>query len=126
MKLLNSFFHIENYNESDTFFCYAIRFDPNHLIYKVHFPEEPITPGVCILQITRELLEKYLQCRLYLKNAQNVKYLAILSPNENSNVLFIFSKLAKDKNECKVHVIVENNEHCNFAKLSLTFSYERI
>lgn len=126
MKLLNSFFYIEDDTESDAIFCYTIRFDSNHIIYKAHFPEKPITPGVCILQIARELLEKYLRCKLYLKKAQNVKYLAVLSPNENSKVLFIFSRLVKDKNECKVHVMVENNEHCSFAKLSLTFSYERI
>lgn len=126
MRLLNNFFYIEHYTESDASFYYVIRFDSNHIIYKAHFPEKPITPGVCILQIARELLEKYLQCSLYLKKAQNVKYLAVLSPNENIKVSFIFSKLVKDKNECKVHVVIKNDERCSFAKLSLTYSYERI
>ena len=28
--------------------------NPDHLIYKAHFPGQPVTPGVCILQMIQE------------------------------------------------------------------------
>lgn len=125
MILLNNLFQINNYQESDAAFCYTINLNPNHLIYKAHFPKHPITPGVCILQIANELLELKLQRKLFLSKGNNIKYLAILSPLENSVVSFEYSKLVLNENECKVHIEVKN-KHCIFAKLSLTFVYDYI
>ena len=33
-----------------------IRLNPDHEIYRAHFPGNPITPGVCIVQIISEVL----------------------------------------------------------------------
>jgi 3-hydroxyacyl-[acyl-carrier-protein] dehydratase len=125
MKLINSFFEINSFNELETGFSYTISFNPEHLIYKAHFPERPITPGVCILQVASELLEQKMNRPLFLSLASNVKYLAVLSPNDDISVSYDFSKMTVDEKECKVHVTVKNN-HCIFAKLSLTFVYEPI
>lgn len=125
MKLINSFFEINSFNELETGFSYTISFNPEHLIYKAHFPERPITPGVCILQVATELLEQKMNRPLYLSLASNVKYLAVLSPDDDISVSYDFSKMTVGEKECKVHVTVKNN-HCIFAKLSLTFVYEPV
>ena len=51
------------------------------MIYKAHFPGEPITPGVCILQIGAELLSEAAGERLELSVVKNVKFLSILRPD---------------------------------------------
>lgn len=54
--LQDSFFDIVS--ESGTQF--VLRFHPEHPIYAAHFPGQPLTPGVCFVQIAFELLEHFL------------------------------------------------------------------
>ena len=39
---------------------YTIKLIPSCVIYQAHFPGEPITPGVCIVQMAKELIEELL------------------------------------------------------------------
>ena len=56
MKLLNSLYSIVSESVTESGRDYNIVLDAEHFIYKAHFPGEPITPGVCIMQIAVELL----------------------------------------------------------------------
>lgn len=123
MKLQNSFYHIDCTSATKDEFLFDISFNADHVIYRAHFPEKPITPGVCILQIAQELLELQIRRYLHLIRVVNVKYLAVLSPTENTKVTYRFSKLTEGEKDCKVHVQVEN-ANGTFAKLSLVFGYE--
>ena len=72
---------------------YDIRLQPDHTIYKAHFPGEPITPGVCVIQIAKELLEDYLQRPLAIKAVKNVKFLAVVSPLQHPGVRYTFRQI---------------------------------
>lgn len=62
-------------------------------IYKAHFPDMPITPGVCIIQMATELLEEKLGVKLALKEVVNAKFLAVINPNETNEITYQFKKL---------------------------------
>lgn len=49
--LENSFYDIVQSNQDR----YTIRFNASHPIFSGHFPEHPIVPGACIVQIAEEL-----------------------------------------------------------------------
>lgn len=49
--LRNSFYDILQSNQG----VYTIRFNAAHPIFSGHFPEYPIVPGACIVQIAEEL-----------------------------------------------------------------------
>lgn len=74
-------------------FGYDIRLQPAHFIYKAHFPGEPITPGVCVIQIARELLEDHLGRPLSLQAVKNVKFLNVISPLHHPLVRYTFRPL---------------------------------
>jgi len=57
MKLRDSLYYINNKVTEGTAVRYDVQLDASHFIYQAHFPGEPITPGVCIIQIAKELLE---------------------------------------------------------------------
>lgn len=61
---------------------YDVYFDPSHDIYKAHFPEQPVTPGVCIIQMVSELASSLTEKKLTLRCAKNVKFLSLLIPNK--------------------------------------------
>ena len=51
-------------------------------VYKGHFPEHPITPGVLMLQAVAELLSQAADRPLAITKVNNVKYLATMEPND--------------------------------------------
>ena len=59
---------------------YRIRLNPEHEIYKAHFPEQPITPGVIIVRMAMELLSEALGRKAHLVGAPNIKFSSPLFP----------------------------------------------
>ena len=59
MNLKNSLYTIQGVAREGTSVSYELLLNAEHTIYQAHFPNEPITPGVCILQILKELLEEH-------------------------------------------------------------------
>ena len=56
-----------NVEDTENGFVAEIETNPSHIIYKAHFPGNPITPGVCIIKTARELLENKINRKLWLK-----------------------------------------------------------
>lgn len=74
--------------ENGARFSVIIELNPAHEIFAGHFPGKPILPGVCMLQIIKELLATHLECDLVLKNAGSIKYLSIIDPLVNNTIRF--------------------------------------
>lgn len=80
--LLNKLYRIRSLN-ADTDgsgFLAEIEIDPNHPLFEGHFPGNPILPGVCTVQIIKELLEHSIQKSLRMTKAGNIKYLGFVNP----------------------------------------------
>lgn len=85
--ILTDFYTLENYQKNDDGnFLANIKLNENHKIFKGHFPGNPVTPGVCMMQIIKELTEEFTGKKLFLKSASNVKFMAIINPYETPNL----------------------------------------
>lgn len=73
--------------ETDTFET-RVQLQKEHPLFQGHFPNFPVTPGVAMLQIIKELTENHLQQALFLESASNVKFLALVDPNVHSTLQF--------------------------------------
>ena len=93
----------------------------NHFIYQAHFPNEPITPGVCIIQITKELLDDFLTKKMDINQIKNVKFLSVISPITTPQLSCIFDKITPDEHSdtfrVQAHLQSDDNP---LAKLSFT------
>jgi 3-hydroxyacyl-[acyl-carrier-protein] dehydratase len=118
MKLLDSLYSIIDQVVTDAEHRYTIKLNPQHFIYAAHFPGEPITPGVCIMQIAQELLSEHTGQALAIKCVKNVKFLRIITPNENPVVSYSLQKISREDESIKAQVSVSSEEGV-FAKLSL-------
>ena len=123
MKLLDQLFILNETSEVENGFVAVFQTNPEHAIYKAHFPGNPITPGVCIIQVANELLEKHLGKRLYLKTIKNVKFLSVIIPAEGKKIKYAFSGIAETETGYKTQVVV-SDETMVYAKMSLIFDYE--
>ena len=72
---------------------YELELIPSSVIYQAHFPGEPITPGVCIVQMGKELVEDALQQELHISYVKNVKFLSILTPTQSASATFLLQKI---------------------------------
>lgn len=119
MKLFNTFFTIITSDFKDGELIYNVNLNKEHYIYKAHFPNNPITPGVCILQMIQELIEQYLNINLELQILHNIKYMSIISPISNPEIAIHISYSHSNEN-VKVKGIIKT-ENIVFTKLSATY-----
>ena len=110
MILKNQLYKIENKQVDGDSANYVVGLNSDCFIYKAHFPNNPITPGVCIVQTARELLEDIVGRPLEITEAKDVKFLNILSPNDHKQVTFSFSDIIVAADCVKAKVTVANGE----------------
>ena len=116
MILQDSFYYIVSASVDGAEGQYTIRMNGEHAIYKAHFPGEPITPGVCILQIGLELLSSFTAEKLELKEVKNVKFLNILRPDGND--VSVNVRLMERTEDIVRSQIVLSTDESPIAKLS--------
>lgn len=118
MELLDSLFRIESEHHENGRHYYTVGLYPEHFIYKAHFPGEPITPGVCIMQMALELLEKACGMRLSLECARNIKFLKVISPEETPVLNYCFEENVMEDGTVRSTINVLSKEE-TYAKISL-------
>ena len=126
MKLKNNLYKIISKEEVNSIFNYTVELNPSCVIYQAHFPGEPITPGVCIVQIGKEVIEDLLleqssaSRRLEIIKAKNIKFLSVISPNETPILTYQVRKLVFSDDKMTVETqIVVNSDDKSMAKISL-------
>jgi len=79
--LLNDFYTCQDVIRNDADFSAVIIFNAGHDIFKGHFPGHPVAPGVCMMEIVKELLQQQTGKKLMLHTAGNVKFLQLITPD---------------------------------------------
>ncbi len=94
----------------------SIALNPSHRIFQGHFPGNPVLPGVCTVQIIKELLSDHLKKELMLKKAGTIKYLSFINPEVN-RIIDVELQL-KDAEDgllaCNASVFYEAKVFCSF------------
>lgn len=93
--------------------------DAKHEIFKGHFPGNPVMPGVCMMQIIKEITEQIIGYSVTLTQSNNIKFMALINP-EVTPLLRLEFEITEADNEIKV----KNTTHFNDVtalKLSSTY-----
>lgn len=67
-----------------------IELTPGHILYRGHFPEQPVVPGVCTLQIIKECVEHIVKQTLQYTQISSCKFLSALNPQTAGLLEFAF------------------------------------
>ncbi|MES2748200.1 MAG: 3-hydroxyacyl-ACP dehydratase [Bacteroidota bacterium] len=79
--LLKDFYTIKSIDKKDDHNYMVVLFiNENHEVFKGHFPGNPIMPGVCMMQIIKELTEQIATTTLVMQSLSNVKFMALINP----------------------------------------------
>ncbi|WP_140937276.1 hotdog family protein [Sphingobacterium lumbrici] len=80
----------------------CITLNKDHDIFKGHFPNHPVTPGVCMIQIIKELTESIVEKPLFMHKASNVKFMALINPEINPDLKLELDISGSGESEYKV------------------------
>lgn len=117
MILKDNFFTVKNQNIADGKAEFRIKLNAENFIYQAHFPNNPITPGVCLIQISTELFAMLKGENFNIKTLKNVKFIAPINPLEFPEVDFLLD-FAENENLWLVKVLIKEKETI-FAKISM-------
>jgi len=89
--LLGHFYKIDTLQQEGNTITATVTFDIDHPIFKGHFPDMPIVPGVCQTQMLAEVLSQALKTDLHLKSAASIKFLSVVNPTKTPSLDLIIT-----------------------------------
>ena len=120
--LLTDFYTLTNFQQvSETKHIARISLNKRHAIFQGHFPDNPVTPGVCMMQIIKNLTEQIVDKQLFLMRSSNVKFMALINPEENPDLCLELDILQDSEGQYKVKNITSFE---NTIALKLTNVYK--
>ena len=81
--LLHSFYDIVQSKQEDR---YVIRFNAQHPIFSGHFPEHPIVPGACVVQIAEELAALTYEHSIRFTAIRDLKFRQPITPDQEVTI----------------------------------------
>lgn len=97
-----------------------VHLNKDHPIFKGHFPGNPVMPGVCMIQMIKELTEEATGKNLFLSISSNIKFMAIINPEKNPDLDLVLDIFEENDDEVKVKNVTSFEETVAL-KLSATF-----
>ncbi len=87
MSLKDNFYRILAINRTGNDYKIEAELFADHPIYKGHFPQKAVVPGVCTLTIIKECLGEILARRVAFASIKECKYVAVLTPQEGLRII---------------------------------------
>ena len=81
--MLEGLFDIKEQAVENTKKVYHVKVNPAHEVFQGHFPEQPVLPGVAMVYLSRFLTEQSTGKIIKLKDASQIKFLALVDPRVN-------------------------------------------
>lgn len=91
MILKNDFYSIQSLQQEDGAIKSSVELNQFNAIFQGHFPGQPVVPGVCMVQIIKEILETAIGKSLQLKAADHIKFLSMVNPQESTGLQAVIS-----------------------------------
>lgn len=85
--LANNFYTISDLTNEEGSVKAELVIDADHKIFEGHFPGQPVTPGVCMMQIVKEITETVIGVPTQLIRADEMKFLSIIDPQKNNRIV---------------------------------------
>jgi 3-hydroxyacyl-[acyl-carrier-protein] dehydratase len=112
--LQGNFFEISNLKVQDFTIQADLEINARHKIFQGHFPQQPVVPGVCMMQMVKEIIEQVIEKKTNLSKAAEMKFLAVIDPLQNNHIQATL-KYAIEEDDCiSVSARVFKNELIHF------------
>lgn len=119
--LLNDFYTIKTLeNTGENKFLAMVTLHEAHPVFKGHFEQMPVVPGVFQTQLIKELLQQEVKKSLVLSKGDNIKFMSMIVPGQNTEISIEIGYRADENNYvAEARIFAENT---TFTKFKGTFS----
>ena len=107
--LIPNFYTLEAFSAAENEVQATISLNPHHEVYKGHFLNQPVVPGVIQLQIIKELMQKAVNNKLMLSEVAFVKYLKVIIPDRHPK-LSLTINYSRTGNSYSFSVVINSGE----------------
>ena len=107
--LSGDFFTISSMEMAEASAKVVLELNPGHQIFEGHFPGMPVVPGVCMMQMVHEIMEKITNTSLLLSKADLMKFLVVINPLGDKIVNVDLSYKAMDDRSFAVNANLSAN-----------------
>lgn len=118
--LIENLYKLDSFDSDAQKAVASVTLNVQHKIFEGHFPGQPVLPGVCQLQMVKELLERATTHKLFLSEAANCKFLQMIDPTQ-TNVLAITIDYKKEAETVTCNAIIKSGDAV-YLKMNGSFS----
>ena len=90
---LDQLFILSSTTGAENGFVATLHTNPDHPIYRAHFPGNPIVPGVCLIELARVHAETALGCELKTEEISQCRFRSPILPGMEANCKLTVHKL---------------------------------
>src|SRR5690349_616870 len=108
--LLKDFFTIHELRVEHNEATAVLEINAHHPLFEGHFPGQPVVPGVCMMQMIKELLEEVTGKPTNLSLAHEMKFLAVIDPLQNNRVQATLKYQQTDEGKLLLNASLANGE----------------
>ena len=108
--LLDNFFKILSLEIVGAKANVRIELDPLHKIYRGHFPEIPVVPGVCMIQMLDEVMKKIVGREIKMLKGDHIKFLAVIDPMMKKELKFDINFSINENSKLNVSAELTNDD----------------
>ena len=80
ISLIDNYFKIDGFTANGNEAQFDITLLPDYCVYEGHFPDNPVSPGVCNIQMIKECAEQFAGKRFFLGYISRCKLTAVITP----------------------------------------------
>ena len=109
ITLLNDYFRIDNFTNDGNEALFNVTLLPEYCAYQGHFPGNPVSPGVCNIQMIKECAEQIAGKQLFLGYISRCRLSAVITPQTTPH-LYVRMQLSETESLYVINAVVSDNE----------------
>ena len=120
--VIRDFYEINERSSGDSGSVVNLSINGAHELFEGHFPGKPVTPGVVLMQLFKEEAERFTESSLLLVRATNVKFISILDPKEDDQ-LILESHFSVSEDHVELKGIAKTSDK-NVLKINCLYKFQ--
>ncbi|HVM89861.1 MAG TPA: hypothetical protein VMT76_16865 [Puia sp.] len=100
--LQENFFTIKYIHQDENAVKASLGLNAGHKIFDGHFPQTPVVPGVCMMQMAKEVLEDAIGKGTRVVAASHMKFLTVINPVETKTVQLDLKFFPRENKEIEI------------------------
>jgi len=107
---MDNYYSVKSWQTTGDVTLFDVVLIPECRVYEGHFPEMPVAPGVCNIQMIKECVERITGQPMLLESITQCKFLAMITPQQHRELQICIELTAITDHKFKVIATIGRDE----------------